>query len=119
MHRLDSWIHHDSLTTACGIRQGQTSQESFLHRGAIRFFCGSNCATTSLDSPACLAECAVMATRKATRPAKSPTKGALLAAKYRARANTLTDEERQRHRAHAMSVIYGNPDGHAVHARSR
>jgi hypothetical protein len=60
-----------------------------------------------------------MATRKATRPIKEvPTKGAVMAAKYRALANKLTDEERLRLRAHAMSVIYGNPDGHPVHARS-
>jgi hypothetical protein len=59
-----------------------------------------------------------MATRKAARPGKE-TKGAILAAKYRARANTLSDEKRQRLRAHAMSLIYGNsPDAQKVHARS-
>jgi hypothetical protein len=61
-----------------------------------------------------------MATRKIVRPAKdAPSKGAVLAAKYRARANALSDEERQSHRAHAMSLIYGNPHGLAAHARSR
>jgi hypothetical protein len=39
------------------------------------------------------------------------------AAKYRARTNTLTDEQRLTHRASAMSLIYGNPHGPAVHAR--
>ena len=59
-----------------------------------------------------------MATRKTVRPAKSAlSKGARLAAKYRARANALTDEQRQTHRASAMSLIYGNPHGPAVHAR--
>jgi len=49
-----------------------------------------------------------MTMRKATRPAKeAPSKGALLAQKYRAIANNLTDGERRRHRAHAMRVIYG------------
>ena len=38
----------------------------------------------------------------------TPSKGARLAAKYRARANALSDAKRQRHRAHAMSLIYGN-----------
>lgn len=59
-----------------------------------------------------------MATRKTVRLAKTaPSKGTLLAAKYRARANTLTDEQRLTHRASAMSLIYGNPHGPAVHAR--
>lgn len=50
---------------------------------------------------------------------ESPSKGTVLAAKYRARANRLTDTERQRHRAHAMSLIHGAPHDPAVHARSR
>ena len=60
-----------------------------------------------------------MVTRKPTRPAKAatPSKGTVLAAKYRARTNTLTDEQRLTHRASAMSLIYGNPHGPAVHAR--
>jgi hypothetical protein len=61
-----------------------------------------------------------MATRKAVRASgEKLTKGAVLAAKYRARANALTDEERQRLRASAMSLIYGNPGGQKVHAHSR
>jgi hypothetical protein len=61
-----------------------------------------------------------MATRKTVRASgEKLTKGAILAAKYRARANALTDEERQRLRAGAMSLIYGNPDGQKVHAHSR
>ena len=43
----------------------------------------------------------------------------MLAAKYRARANGLSVEERLRHRAGAMSLIYGNPVGQPVHTRSR
>ena len=61
-----------------------------------------------------------MATRKTAQPVKAvttPSKGTVLAAKYRARANSLTDEERQSHRTHAMSLIYGNSNGPAVHAR--
>jgi hypothetical protein len=47
-----------------------------------------------------------MATSKSVSSVKdTPTKGALLAAKYRTRANALSDAERQRHRAHAMSLI--------------
>jgi hypothetical protein len=61
-----------------------------------------------------------MATRKKVRPAQAkPSKGTILGAKYRARANALTDEQRQTHRAHAMSLIYGNPKGPAIHARGR
>ena len=61
-----------------------------------------------------------MAARKTAHVLKeTPTKGAILAAKYRARANGLSDAERQRHRAHAMSLIYGNPNAPAAHARSR
>lgn len=41
----------------------------------------------------------------------TPSKGAVLAAKYRASANAISAEKRQRHRAHAMSLIYGNPKG--------
>ena len=60
-----------------------------------------------------------MATRKSPRTSKeTPSKGTVMAAKYRARANVLTDEQRQALRAHAMSMIYGNPDGQKVHARS-
>lgn len=59
----------------------------------------------------------IMATRKTIRPAKTvPSKGTVLAEKYRARANMLSDEARQNHRAHAMSLIYGNPHGPAVHS---
>jgi hypothetical protein len=50
---------------------------------------------------------------------EAPSKGTVLAAKYRARANGLSAEERQRHRAGAMSLIYGNPARQPVHARSR
>lgn len=71
-----------------------------------------------LDARHRMADVLPMATRKTVRPAKSAlSKGTVLAAKYRARANTLTDEERQAHRAQAMSHIYGNPHGPAVHAR--
>jgi hypothetical protein len=60
-----------------------------------------------------------MAARKAPRTSKeTPSKGTVLAAKYRARANALTEEQRQALRSHAMSLIYGNPDGQKVHARS-
>lgn len=59
-----------------------------------------------------------MATRKTVRSAKSTSsKGTVVAAKYRARANTLTDEERQGHRSHAMSLIYGVSHGRPAHAR--
>ncbi len=45
-----------------------------------------------------------MVTRKTVK--KAPTAGAVLAAQYRARANGLSNEERQRHRARALSLIY-------------
>ena len=58
-----------------------------------------------------------MATKKRARPVEeTPSKGALLAAKYRARANTLTGEERQQHRARATSIIYGKLHGPTVDA---
>ena len=61
-----------------------------------------------------------MAKRMPVQPAKeAPSKGAVLATKYRARASGLSVEERRRHRAGAMSLIYGNPAGQPVHARSR
>jgi hypothetical protein len=60
-----------------------------------------------------------MATHKPAQPKKASSKGAVLAAKYRARANAISAEKRQRHRAHAMSLIYVNPNGPAVRARSR
>jgi hypothetical protein len=61
-----------------------------------------------------------MSNRKPAPPAKEPvSQGATLAAKYRPRASDLTDEQRQAHRAHAMSIIYGNPNGKTFHARSR
>lgn len=60
----------------------------------------------------------LVATRKTVHSAKSTSsKGALVAAKYRARANTLTDAERQGHRSHAMSLIYGVPHALPDHAR--
>ena len=61
-----------------------------------------------------------MATRKTARPVKAArSKGAALAAKYRSRANALTDRERQDHRAHAMRLICGTAaHAPAVHARS-
>ena len=47
-----------------------------------------------------------MTMRKAAGGTKEKlTKGAILAAKYRARANALTDDERQHLRASAMSLI--------------
>ncbi len=61
-----------------------------------------------------------MATRKTTRPVKVktvPSKGTVLARKYRVRANVLSDQDRQDHRAHAMSLIYGKPLAPAAHAR--
>jgi hypothetical protein len=63
----------------------------------------------------------IMKARKPARTVKEvpTTKGTVTAAKYRARANQLSDEERQAHRARAMSVIYGNPNGSAIDARSR
>lgn len=58
--------------------------------------------------------------RKPAQLAKEvPSRGTALAVKYRARANHLTDAERQQHRAHAMSLIHGASPGPAVHARSR
>ncbi len=61
-----------------------------------------------------------MAARKSAPVLKeTPAKGAILAAKYRTRANGLSDTERQRHRARAMSLIYGNPIAPTIHARSR
>ena len=53
-----------------------------------------------------------MAKRTPVQSAKeAPSKGAVLGAKYRARAKTLSVEERLRHRASALSLIYGNPAG--------
>jgi hypothetical protein len=52
-----------------------------------------------------------MAMHKPAHPKEAPSKGAVLAAKYRTRANAISAEKRQRHRAHAMSLIYGNPKG--------
>ncbi|MSU49296.1 MAG: hypothetical protein EXS37_09465 [Opitutus sp.] len=61
-----------------------------------------------------------MAKRTPVPPDKEvASKGALLAAKYRSRANGLSTAERLLHRASAMSVIYGNPVGQPVHTRSR
>ena len=61
-----------------------------------------------------------MAKHTPIQPEKgAPSKGAVLAAKYRTRANGLSPEERLRHRAGAMSLIYGNPARQPVHARSR
>jgi hypothetical protein len=50
--------------------------------------------------------------------AKAVSKGTVMAAKYRARANQHTASEREAHRAHALSIIYGNPSP-VVHAGSR
>ena len=62
-----------------------------------------------LDPSSLLNDVSSLATGKRVQPAKTvPTKGAVLAAKYRARANGLYDEERRRHRAHAMSLIYNS-----------
>lgn len=48
-----------------------------------------------------------MATRKTVQSSTTaPSKGTVLGKKYRARANRLTDAERQGHRSHAMSLIY-------------
>jgi hypothetical protein len=52
-----------------------------------------------------------MAMHKPAQPKEAASKGAVLGAKYRARANSISAEKRQRHRAHAMSLIYGNPKG--------
>lgn len=81
---------------------------------------GHRASRLPLDARCFQQDCDCVATRKPAQFLKEvPTKGTALAAKYRARANALTDEERQRHRAHAMSLIYGNPHGPAAHARSR
>ncbi len=59
-----------------------------------------------------------MATRKSTMMAKEvASKGTVLAAKYRSRANALSDAERQELRTHAMRLIYGTPQAPALHAR--
>ena len=59
-----------------------------------------------------------MATKKAARTgAEVPSKGTAIAAKYRAAANGLSDQERERLRAGAMSAIYGKNDGPKVPAR--
>ena len=74
----------------------------------------------TLDTPEVRFDGLRMAKRTPVQLAKeTPSKGAVLAAKYRARANGLSAEERLRHRAGAMSLIYGNPAGQQVHARSR
>jgi hypothetical protein len=61
-----------------------------------------------------------MATKKAARTGKAVlSKGTVISAKYRAASNGLSDQERQRLRASAMSAIYGKNDGPKVNARSR
>lgn len=50
-------------------------------------------------------------------PKEAISKGTVLAAKYRARANALSDAERQNLRSHAMSLIYGSPHAPTLHAR--
>jgi len=50
-------------------------------------------------------------------PKEAVSKGTVLAAKYRARANALSDAERQNLRSHAMSLIYGSPHAPTLHAR--
>ena len=59
-----------------------------------------------LDSSWELNDVPGMATRKTVRSSTTPSKGTVLGTKYRARANSLTDAERQGHRSHAMSLIY-------------
>lgn len=44
------------------------------------------------------------------------TPGAIMAAEVRARANTLTDAERESLMAHAMRTIYGEKSSTAAHA---
>ena len=74
----------------------------------------------TLDTPKTRQDGLPMAKRAPVQPAKeAPSKGSVLAAKYRARANSLSVEERLSHRAGAMSLIYGNPTRQPVHARSR
>ena len=62
-----------------------------------------------------------MPTPKTSAVAKpvAVSRGTEIAAKYRARANLLSDAERQAHRAHAMSLIYGSAPAKPAHARSR
>ena len=72
----------------------------------------------SLDVPRDRQERFGMATRKSATVTKEVvSKGTVLAAKYRARANALSDAERQSLRGHAMSLIYGNPHAPVLHAR--
>lgn len=62
-----------------------------------------------------------MPTPKTSVAAKPATisRGTEIAAKYRARANLLSDAERQTHRAHAMNLIYGSTPAKPAHVRSR
>ena len=60
-----------------------------------------------------------MANQTKLAPKGKQTIGTQIAAKLRARANHLTDEQRLAHRAAAMRIIYGNSSTQASHARSR
>ena len=52
-------------------------------------------------------------------PRETRTPGTIMAAEVRARANTLSDTERESLMAHAMRTIYGENSGAAVHASRR
>ncbi len=60
-----------------------------------------------------------MATQaKMTQKGKASV-GTQIAAKLRAKANLLSDEQRLAHRSAAMKIIYGNPGSQVSYARSR
>ncbi len=54
-----------------------------------------------------------------TSPREKLTPGTIMAAEVRARANTLSDTERESLMAHAMRTIYGEKSGAAAHAHRR
>ncbi|MDR0901985.1 MAG: hypothetical protein LBM92_04360 [Opitutaceae bacterium] len=58
---------------------------------------------------------------KTTARTGKPTKGTLIAAKYRAQMNTLTREEREALRYRALAQVYASAAAHAgkPHARGR
>jgi hypothetical protein len=56
---------------------------------------------------------------KAPRPVAAPSKGTTLASEVRAKANKLTDEQRQSLRIKGMQLIYGGGHGGKVTANCR
>ena len=56
------------------------------------------------------------ARKPSAKAREKKTPGTIMAAEVRARANTLTDAERESLMAHAMRTIYGEKSGSAAHA---